>query len=68
MDQDYVYETLDDIDINRTRHSLSSLTLRKNKGKYQSSWTIDDLFSFKVCAITRLNTDVNRTVEVRLVF
>lgn len=64
MDQDIVHESLDDLELSRSRQSFSTLTLRKNKGKYQSSWAIDDLFSFKICAICRLNTDVNRSVEV----
>lgn len=62
-----MYENLDDFDLSTSRQSFSTLTLRKNKGKYQSSWTIDDRFSIKVCAITRLNTDVNRAVEVCLI-
>lgn len=64
MDQDIVYEHLDDFDLSSSRQSFSTLTLRKNKGKHQSSWTLNDRFSLKICAITRLNTDVNRTVEV----
>ena len=65
VDQDNVYENLDDLDLSTSRQTFSTLTLRKNKGKYLSSWTIDDRFSLKICAISRLNTDVNRTVEVR---
>lgn len=63
-DPDNIYKNLDDFNLSSSRQSFSTLTLRKNKGKYLSSWTIDDRFSLKVCAITRLNTDVNRAVEV----
>nr|CAD7401329.1 unnamed protein product [Timema poppensis] len=56
-------ENSDDSDMKRTRSSFSTLTLRK-KGKHMSSWNILEPFTFRVCAISRLNCDVNRTVEV----
>lgn len=40
--------------------------MRKNKSKSVSSWSVDDLFSLHVDTICRLNTDVNRTVEVSI--
>ncbi|CAG2056380.1 unnamed protein product, partial [Timema podura] len=55
-------ENSDDSDMKRTRSSFSTLTLRK-KGKHMSSWNIQEPFTFRVCAISRLNCDVNRTVE-----
>jgi len=58
---DNIYESLSDLDTGR---NFSTLTLRKNKLKVVSSWSLDDLFSVQIDTVSRLNTDVNRTVEV----
>uniref|UniRef100_A0A1B6CVF3 phosphatidylinositol 3-kinase n=1 Tax=Clastoptera arizonana TaxID=38151 RepID=A0A1B6CVF3_9HEMI len=50
-------------DTKQKHFSFSTLTLRK-KGKYMSSWMIDENFTFRVSAICRLNCDTNRMVEV----
>ncbi|PSN34153.1 hypothetical protein C0J52_10044 [Blattella germanica] len=62
VDVDNVYENPED-EIKHTRPSPSTLTSRK-KGKHVSSWTINEQFTFRITAISRLNCDVNRTVEV----
>lgn len=46
-----------------TRPSFSTLTLRK-KGKSVSSWDIKDFYSISVLTVSKLNTDVSRSVEV----
>lgn len=58
-----IYGTISDTDLNQP-DPYSTLTLRKNKSKSVSAWSIDDLFSVHVGTILRLNTDVNRTVDV----
>ncbi|RZF40704.1 hypothetical protein LSTR_LSTR007995 [Laodelphax striatellus] len=59
-----VYENPDTMDeLNRTRSSFSTLTLRK-KGKYISAWSIEEKFQFRVTALCKLNCDPNRSVEV----
>ena len=65
VDVDNVYENPED-EIKHTRPSPSTLTSRK-KGKHISSWTINDKFTFRITAICRLNCDVNRIVEVKLI-
>ena len=62
VDVDNVYENPDD-EIKHARPSPSTLTSRK-KGKHVSSWTIKEDFTFRISAISRLNCDVNRPVEV----
>lgn len=65
VDIDNVYENPDNAEDKKTRSSFSTstLTLRK-KGKFMSSWNIDDPFTFRVSAICRLNCDTSRQVEV----
>lgn len=66
IDIDNVYENPDNAEeMKGTCSSFSTLlsTLRK-KGKFMSSWNIDDPFTFRVSAICRLNCDTSRMVEV----
>lgn len=57
-----LYEMPEEAETSRMSSSFSSVTLRK-KGKYTSSYNIEDKFSFKVSFITNLNV---QSAEVRV--
>lgn len=52
--EEHLYEMPEDGESLRSSSSFSSVTLRK-KGKYISSYKIEEKFSFKVCFLTNLN-------------
>lgn len=58
------YESRDDLELKRPRQSSSTLTLQRKKGKHVSSWNITEKLSLSVCAVSRLNCDASRSVEV----
>lgn len=63
VDVDNVYENPEDLEARPNRPSFSTLTLRK-KGKHISAWDIEDPFRFEISAISKLNCDITRPVEV----
>lgn len=63
VEEDNVYESLDNFDSRKAKTSYSTMTLRK-KGKHKSSWNITDNFSITLCTVNRLNCDIKRNPEV----
>ncbi|XP_066998274.1 phosphatidylinositol 4,5-bisphosphate 3-kinase catalytic subunit delta isoform [Anabrus simplex] len=63
VDVGNVYENPEDIETKPNRPSFSTLTSRK-KGKHMSAWSIEEAFAFRICAISKLNCDITRPVEV----
>lgn len=61
---EHLYEIPEESETSRMNSSFSSVTLRK-KGKYVSSYNIEEKFSFKICFIINLNV---HSAEVLLVF
>lgn len=63
VEEDNVYESLDNFDSRKPKTSYSTMTLRK-KGKHKSAWNITDNFTITICTVNRLNCDVKRNPEV----
>lgn len=63
---DNLYENPEDLDIQMARPQPSTLTMQRKKGKYVSSWKIEQSFTCEISAICGLNCDINRTIEVRV--
>lgn len=63
VEEDNVYESLDNFDSRKAKTSYSTMTLRK-KGKHKSSWNITDNFTITLCTVNRLNCDIKRNPEV----
>ena len=59
--EEHLYEVPEELESSRRNSSFSSVTLRK-KGKYISSYKIEEKYAFKVCFITNLNVN---SAEVR---
>lgn len=61
---DNEYEKISHFDLKKTRPSFS--TLPKRKGKQKTSWTVKDNFYVTLCALSGLNCDTKRNIEVTL--